>query len=145
MKMKNMQEFFNPWCLVAVILFAVNNLYWKYHYPNWFTGKLSDFTICYFLPLYISALLSLLVNWTIKQRLLVGVALTSLVFFLVKTSALMSGYLDLLLSQITLSLGFGTSVNLTDSSDLIALPLVGISYLYTIKRMETLQNATLAN
>ena len=144
MKQINIPEFFNPWCLSAVALFAVNNIFWKYHYPGWFTGKLSDFAACYFLPLFISALLSLLVNWTVKQRLLIGVTLTSLIFTLVKTSVLISEYMNMLLSKLTSAFGLGPSINLVDPTDLIALPLIGITYLYTLKRMEILHETTLA-
>jgi hypothetical protein len=137
MKPIKMQEFFNPWCLIAIVLFSINNLYWKLDYPNWITGKLSDFAVCYFLPLYVSALLSLVVDWKLRQRLRVGVMLTALIFTLVKTSGYMSGQLNLLLSQITTAFGFGPSANIADPGDLIALPLIGIAYLYTIKKMES--------
>ena len=139
-----MSEFLNPLCLTAVALFALNNFYLKVHFPNWFTGKLSDFSACYFLPLYVSAILSLLVNWPIKRRLITAMMLTVLVFSLVKTSTLMSGYMNMLLSKVTSAFGFGPSINLADPTDLIALPMTGIAYLVTIKRMEGNNETALA-
>jgi hypothetical protein len=130
-----MQEFFNPLCLTSVALFATNNFFLKYQFPGWFTGKLSDFTACYFLPLYISAVLSLLSKWTLQQRLVVGGILTTLVFTLVKISALASDHMNTLFTWITTLFGFGPSLNIADPTDLIALPMIGIAYLVTIKKM----------
>jgi len=44
---------------MTVLLFAVNNFYLKLKFANWFTGKISDFAVCIFMPLFISAIINL--------------------------------------------------------------------------------------
>lgn len=43
---------------------------------NTLTGKLSDFAGCFFLPLYLSAVLTLLTRWPLERRLGAGVLAT---------------------------------------------------------------------
>jgi len=130
----SMPEFFNVWCLSAVAIFALNNHYLKHHYHNWLTGKLSDFAACFFLPLFISSLIILLVNWPARARVLAGCVITIVVFGAVKISPWASEFLNTILSAITTTAGFGKSMNLADISDLIALPLVGLAYVFGISR-----------
>jgi hypothetical protein len=127
-------EFFNIWCYAAVGLFALNNHFLKFHYHNWLTGKLSDFAACFFLPLFISAVLALFVKWPLRRRVLIGAIVTVLIFSVVKLSPSASSILNNLLSFITLSFGFGGSNNTTDVTDLIALPMVGVAYYFAAKR-----------
>ncbi|MGD8926049.1 MAG: hypothetical protein PVG20_04330 [Thioalkalispiraceae bacterium] len=141
MKMRSMPEFFNTWCLSAVVVFGLNNYIWKYQYHNWLTGKLSDLTLCFFLPLFLSAILSLVTAWSLKLRLALGSSLTALVFTLVKTSTPISEYMNIALSSITNATGFGASYNIADSTDLVALPMIAVAWLYASnfmrKRNET--------
>ena len=50
-------EFFGVLPLVAVALFALNNGVLKRAFPGFVTGKVSDLLVCFFLPLFVSALL----------------------------------------------------------------------------------------
>ena len=50
-------EFFGVLPLMAVGLFALNNFVLKRAWPGLVTGKLSDLLICFFLPLFVSALM----------------------------------------------------------------------------------------
>lgn len=129
-----MPEFFNTWCFASVGLFALNNHFLKFHYHNWFTGKLSDIAACFFLPLFISAVLAYLVKWPLKQRVLFGALVTAVLFSLVKVSTMASGALNHLLSNITLAFGFGTSTNIADTTDLIALPMIAAAYYFALNR-----------
>jgi len=131
-----MPEFFNIWSFAAVGLFALNNHYLKHHYHNWLTGKLSDFAACFFLPLFISAVLAFFVKWPVKQRVLVGAIVTAVVFSLVKISSSASSVLNDLLSYITLALGFGDSINIADITDLMALPMIGAAYYFAARRVK---------
>jgi hypothetical protein len=137
-----MPEFFNLWCLSTVGLFALNNHYLKYQYHNWLTGKLSDFAVCFFLPLFVSSLIALLVNWPAKTRLLAGSALTIAIFSGVKISPWASNLLNEILSVVTTAVGFSPSFNRADSSDLIALPLVALACVFGINRTNADNTAT---
>jgi hypothetical protein len=117
-------------------LFVLNNYFLKFHYHNWLTGKLSDFAACFFLPLFISAVLALFVKWSLIQRVLFGALVTTIIFSVVKVSTLASGVLNNVLSHITLTVGLGGSTNLADATDLIALPMVGIACYFAAKRLK---------
>lgn len=132
-----MPEFFNAGCLGAVSVFALNNYAWKYQYHNWLTGKLSDLAACFFLPLFFSAILSLLVSWPLQRRVLAGACVTIVVFTLLKTSSLASGWFDDQLSILTTFVGLGRSINIADKADLIALPMTGLAYFYGASRSQT--------
>lgn len=125
---QSMQEFFNFWSLLAVFIFALNNFYLKQHYHNWLTGKLSDITVCYFLPLYVSAVLALTTRLNLKHRLLTGCVITLLVFSAVKVLPEAADLLNRLLSLVTEASQLGPSRNLADPSDLIALPMIALAY-----------------
>ena len=115
-------EFFNPLTLAALLFFVLNNLYWKGEYHNWFTGKLSDVTFCFFFPLYVSALLHCGVTWSRRQRLQFSIALTCVVFAAVKCSATASDWLNSGLAPLADWIWQRSSINYVDHSDLLALP-----------------------
>jgi hypothetical protein len=46
----------HPLFLTSLFLLVTNDLYWKYEYGNWLTGKLSDFAGLVVLPVFLSAL-----------------------------------------------------------------------------------------
>jgi hypothetical protein len=54
-----MPEFLAPLPLLAVGLMVVNDRVLKPRWHNAITGKLSDIAVCFFLPLFVSALLGL--------------------------------------------------------------------------------------
>ena len=116
-------EFFNFWALSAVLVFVLNNFYLKHAFGNFFTGKLSDLSFCFFFPLYCSVILSYLTKLTRKTRILIGAGLTWMSLIAVKTSDFYSTLLNQALSPASRLLGFGDSINLVDQTDLIALPM----------------------
>src|SRR5262245_17884658 len=79
------REFFNIAALSAVAVFALNNFWWKAHFHNWLTGKLSDFAFCFFFPLYVSVLLRLALAVERKRSVFLGACLTAIGFATVKT------------------------------------------------------------
>jgi len=123
-------EFFNAACLFAVFLFALNNSYLKLAYHNVITGKLSDFSACFFLPLFISAILSLATKLNGIKRVKIGCLTTLIIFSAVKISPTLSQLLNASLSAITQSFGFGNSNNIADPNDLVALPMILLAYFY---------------
>ncbi len=49
------QEFFRPLPLIALMVMAINDHWLRLSYPNWFTGKLSDFAVVLFFPALLTA------------------------------------------------------------------------------------------
>ena len=80
-------EFFAPLPLGAVAVMAINDHWLKPLLHDPITGKLSDLAGCFFLPLYASALLGLVVRWPRARRLLVGAIATAVFFAAIKLSA----------------------------------------------------------
>ncbi len=124
-------EFFNIWVIASVVLFSINNFYLKAQFANWFTGKLSDLLVCFFLPLFISAILALF-QITFKWRLAIGIGVCALTLTLLKTSPVVSSLFSHYLSQLNQNLGFGASHNLADPTDLIALPILFFTYKFAL-------------
>jgi hypothetical protein len=107
-------EFFSPLPLLTVALFGLNNFVFKARFGNWLTGKLSDITACFFLPLFLSALLGMTTRLALRRRMLIGCVVTAIVFSAVKVSPLASSVLDGALSVLSQTFGWGASRNLVD-------------------------------
>ncbi len=54
------QILWHPIALTAALVIVINDFYLKIHHPGWWSGKLSDFALCIFLPIWLFALIS----WT---------------------------------------------------------------------------------
>jgi hypothetical protein len=122
-------EFFAPVPLVAVVIFAVNNWLLKARYPSWITGKLSDVTACFFLPLLISAFLDLATRRRLRRRtrLVLGAVSTIVIFSSVKLSQSASDAMTSAINTINGHIGIPRTHNQVDPTDLIALPFVAIA------------------
>lgn len=128
------REFFNWPVLLVVVLFTLNNWWWKPEFHSWITGKLSDFLFCFFFPLYCSALLSVVTHWKPQRRMWVGALVTLIAFSAMKSSPLVSAWLSEVVS-IASRMMFGTdSVNVVDPTDLIAAPFVLIAVWFGTRR-----------
>jgi hypothetical protein len=130
-------EFFGVLPLVAVGLFALNNFVLKRAWPGLVTGKLSDLLICFFLPLFVSALMQRMSQLGAATRVAAGIALTATIFIAVKTSATASRVLDHDIALLLQPFGVRTAPNCVDVTDLWALPMLALAWLYA-------QRATLA-
>lgn len=126
-------EFFSAWPLLAVALLAVNDHFLKATFHNTLTGKLSDFAGCFFLPLYVSALLALVTRWSGERRVLVGALATLAIFVPIKLSRAAADFECRALELVAIPLGFGTQHVVTDPTDLIALPMVALAVLHSRK------------
>lgn len=124
------EPFFSLLSGVAVLSFAVNNLLLKDTYPNALTGKLSDFAACFFLPLYLAALLTWVVDRPLAWRLRWGARATLVGFAAVKTLPLASTVLNELVAGLTRWSGLVLRPNLVDPTDLIALVMVPLALAY---------------
>jgi hypothetical protein len=123
-------EFFGVLPLMAVALFALNNFVLKRAWPGLVTGKLSDLLICFFLPLFVSALLARVSPLGVAARVAAGIALTATIFIAVKTSASASRALDHDIALVLGPFGIRTAPNCVDVTDLWALPMLALAWLH---------------
>ena len=128
------QELIGVAPLAAIGLFAVNNFWLKATFGNFVTGKLSDLCACFFLPLVISTAVGIArPGARFASRFVVGAVACLLVFVAVKTNSHASLALDRVLTA--LHPGSLRSHNTVDPSDLVALPMIGIAFLETRRRL----------
>jgi hypothetical protein len=127
-------EYFSALPLAAVALFALNNGVLKRAWPGLVTGKLSDLLICFFLPLFISALLVRLSRLGVASRMAIGIAVTATIFVAVKTSPAASGVLDRDIARLLAPVGIRTAPNRVDLTDLCALPMLPLAWLYARRK-----------
>lgn len=134
MRLPPIPEFFAPLPLAVVAVMALNDHVWKAQFHNAVTGKLSDVAGCFFLPLFISAVLALVTRWAPLIRLHVGGVATALFFFALKSSQsnadAVCGAMDVVGRLVATSCGR----ILADPSDLIALPFTALAVLYGARR-----------
>ena len=127
-------EFFGAVPLMAVALFAINNGLLKRAWPGLVTGKLSDLLVCFFLPLFVSALLERVSRLSARTRLAIGIALTGAIFIAVKTSAAASHLLDRQIALLLQPFGVRTAPNRVDVTDLCALPMLALAWIYARRK-----------
>jgi hypothetical protein len=127
-------EFFNWTVMLSMALFGINNWWLKYAFPNWLTGKLSDFLFCFFFPLYCSAILAYVTDWPIRRRVWLGAGLTFVAFVAMKSSPAISDWVSDVLSIFSRTIFGGDSINRVDPTDLIVAPAVLCSVLFALRR-----------
>jgi len=110
------------------VAFVCNNWWAKRAFPGVVTGKVSDLLACYFLPLFLSACLFYVTRASLRVRLAVGCAVTVAMMVLLKTSPRFSELHDLLLTSVWHPLRMQPSPNRVDPTDLVALPMVLLSW-----------------
>jgi hypothetical protein len=129
-RVPNMREFFGVPPLASVALLAVNDNYLKAAFHNAITGKLSDFGGCFFLPLYVSALLSLATRWSLQRRLATGAVVTTVLFSAVSLSPSAAGWVCDAVLLVARPLGISMLRIASDPTDLIALPFIALAVAY---------------
>lgn len=128
---KPIHFFIHPLPLFAVVLTAVNDHYFKYLYPGLLTGKLSDFTGLFYFPLFVCALVVVVMRLIRKDfvfnrgLLLTAIILTDVVFCVMKLN---SGFKDLFVQWF--SHYVFTIAVYSDSTDLIALSVSLLCYFF---------------
>lgn len=120
-------EFFSPLPLAAVGVLALNDHVLKAAFHNAVTGKVSDFAGCFFLPLFVSAVLAEATRWSLAVRLGLGAAATFAIFVPVKVSATAAGLVASALDLVSVPLGIGAQHITVDPTDLLALPMVALA------------------
>lgn len=119
----NIRYFAHPIPLLAVVIMALNDHFLKWHYPSWWTGKLSDFAGIFFFPLFLCALINTVRHyllrrsaWITRQQLLAAIVLTDIVFAGIKLNPTLA---DLYIDFVSF-FGIGAAVT-QDTTDLVAL------------------------
>lgn len=131
------REFIAPLPLAAVALLAVNDHVLKAAFRNTVTGKLSDVAGCFFLPLYVSALLSVLPRLELRARLYAGAAVTVALFVAVSVSRAAADGVCRAVAVLATPLGYPHLRIAADPTDLICLPLVALAVAYGLHRRTT--------
>ncbi len=130
------REFLAPAPLCAVALMALNDFALKPAFHNALTGKLSDFAICFFLPLYLSALAGIALAAPARVRLLAGALAATISFAALKLSPAAAGAFTRALAALVRPIGLGTLRAAADPTDLIALPMVLLALWYARRQLQ---------
>ncbi|MFT3713116.1 MAG: hypothetical protein QM817_36135 [Archangium sp.] len=130
--MPRAREFFSPLPLLAVAVLALNDHVWKAAFHNTLTGKVSDFAGCFFLPLFVSALLAFVpaLQSKLALRVTLGCAATLALFVPIKLSTSAAVFVAATVQHVSVPLGLGAQHIVADATDLLALPMVAIAALY---------------
>lgn len=123
-------EFFSALPLAAVVVLWLNDAFFKAHFHNALTGKLSDLAGCFVLPLFVAVLLVPL-GWSLRVRAFAGALVTTLFFAVIKSSAGAARTTASTLEWVTTSLGVdGPHRLIADRTDLVALAMVPLALLF---------------
>ncbi len=130
-----MPEFFAPLPLTAVALLAINDHLLKSICPGWVTGKLSDISLCFFLPLFVSAVLGLVDTAHAQWRLRIGCILTAFVFAALELSPTAVAWYCAVVPRFASAVGAVPGCSVTrDLSDLACLASLPLAYRYGLSR-----------
>lgn len=108
-----MQLLLHPAFILSLACLLVNDIYLKYEYHNWLTGKLSDFAGLFVLSVFLSA-------FFYRHTVLIYVGIT--IFFIWWKSPLSQPLIDLL--NRSLDLSFNRTI---DYTDLLAIPFIFVA------------------
>lgn len=126
-------EFFSLPPLAAVALLLINDHVLKAAFRGAITGKLSDFAGCFFLPLFVSALLAEVTSWPWQRRVALGAGVTLALFVPIKLFPFAAGSVARAVEFVSLPLGLGAQRITVDPTDLLAVPMVLLAALYARK------------
>lgn len=126
-------EFFSLPPLAAVALLLINDHVFKSAFRGAVTGKLSDFAGCFFLPLFVSALLAEVTRWSWQRRVAIGAGVTFALFVPIKLFPQAALAVARAVELVSLPLGLGAQRITVDPSDLLAVPMILLAALYARK------------
>jgi hypothetical protein len=117
--------------LATIGLLIANDHLLKFVFHNAVTGKLSDFAICFLMPLLISAVLGLITRLEARRRLWIGAVVTVAIFSALEMSdAAGAGFVR----AVGLVFGAKHTVLTRDPTDLFALLFVPLAVAYGRRR-----------
>lgn len=125
-----MPELVAPAPLAAAAVLALNDHWLKARWPGLITGKLSDLTGAFVLPLFTSAALALLTRWPLPRRLAIGVAATVALLLAVKLSPAAAAWTVRALDAVWAPISSNRGRLLADPTDLVALPFALLAWAY---------------
>jgi hypothetical protein len=126
-------EFFSLPPLAAVAVLVLNDHVLKGAFRGTLTGKLSDVAGCFFLPLFVSAVLAEVTSLTLHRRIALGVAATLALFVPIKLFPQAASAVARAVELVSLPLGLGAQHITVDPTDLLALPMVLLAAHYARK------------
>ena len=130
-----MPEFFAPLPLLAVGLMVLNDRVLKPRLHNALSGKLSDVAVCFFLPLFVSALLGFVWKRHPRARIVVGAAIAGLFYVAQETWKGFEQAFLAVLRVVGAPLGLEHFALWSDASDLWALLMVPLAVAYGFHRV----------
>lgn len=127
-------EFFAPAPLAAMALLALNDHVLKPLLHNELSGKLSDLALCFVLPLLLSAVLRPL--WPRgRVRLLVATLVAGATFTVLELSLTADAWFSTIVAALGRPFGVHGAVFTKDPTDLLALVMAPLAYLYGRHRL----------
>lgn len=117
--------------LSIIGLLIANDHVLKFVFHNAVTGKLSDFAICFLMPLLVSAVLGLIARVDDRRRLWIGAAVTVAIFSVLEMSDTAGAWF---VRAIALVFGAKHTVLTRDPTDLFALLFVPLAVAYGRRR-----------
>ena len=126
-----------PLPLAAAALMAVNDVWLKPTFHNELTGKLSDLAVCFLLPLYLSALLALVLpRLPLRTRLMIGAVVTTVLFTALELSTGVAAAFCRANLWVGGFVGIDRPCRLTlDLTDLLTLVMVPLAHVYAMARL----------
>ncbi len=128
----------HPLSIAAIVLLLLNDHIFKYQWPSWWTGKLSDFAGLLFAPLLLAVPLAFIFSNPRHERLVFRIAFLAvgLTFSLIKTIPIFN-----IVAIHVLEAGLGGHIAITlDLTDLIALPVLIVGWQLAMKQNHDLSN-----
>lgn len=104
----------HPAFIVSLFILLLNDFYWKYAFPNWFTGKLSDFAGMIVLPVFLHVL--------VPKANRIAIAIFSALFFIWWKSPLSQPLLDFF--NLELNIVLHRTIDYSDLTAISILPFV---------------------
>lgn len=133
----------HPLVLSAAVVIAINTFYLKVHYPGWWSGKLSDFGLCLFLPVWLFALFEWVTfarsrirgtPWRPRSSNRVALVCCAMAGAYFSALQLWPFWADFHVAWLSLLVS-GTYFEVTpDPTDLLALPFLAPAYLLVRRR-----------
>jgi len=120
---ENFRKLFNPIFLLPLALLLLNDHLLKVAYPGWLTGKLSDFTGLFVLAVFVYAIVGKYLES--PRRLLAVHIVIGLGFVVWKVAPV-----EIVFAEINKLISIPLPSRVKDISDLIALAILPVSYLY---------------
>lgn len=112
---------FHPAFVISIVLLLVNDIFLKYSFPSWFTGKLSDFTGLFAFAVFLLSI------FPVHRK---AVLLFCGLFFLWWKSSLSQPVINIVNDLSPYAIG-----RTVDYSDLIALAVLPATYYFSLSRL----------